>query len=261
MKGVQFFSPLAPEDGRVTSSRGQRGITMVEANWRRWVTCGVVLCWAAACSDTGPDYFNCPNPPQGPDIPMVNLVCRRFGIYGSAGCLSDKQICQFMKGVSTQADVRQALGMPQGQRADPDSPGTQLYYFCEQGTSEAPVRNDRVLFYFDASDVLIAIDVMRGGSAETPPPSCLDAFNAPKTTCGSWVAPPLPTVTCRYGDDPDVQICTDASGDKWSSRCSGGLCDCRHTPQGANEDILCSCEYGAGKRLCCPGVRDPTFGP
>jgi hypothetical protein len=85
---------------------------------------------------------------------------------GTAGCLSDQQICQFKEGVSTKDDVQKALG------------NAQIYlgsstwsYLCMVITSQV-VRNDQVIFDFDDMGVLSNVQVLRLGTGSTPPPDC-----------------------------------------------------------------------------------------
>lgn len=86
---------------------------------------------------------------------------------GTAGCLSDQQICQFKQGVSTKDEVQKALG------------NAQLYpsadtwiYVCQVIAGQGVAHNDMVTFDFDSSGVLSNVDVLRFGTAATPPPDC-----------------------------------------------------------------------------------------
>ena len=86
---------------------------------------------------------------------------------GTAGCLTDQQICQFKKGVSTQSDVKNALGNAQeylGSNA--------AVYICQQIAGQQVIHNDQVIFDFDSSGHLSGVTVLRQGTGSTPPPNC-----------------------------------------------------------------------------------------
>lgn len=111
-------------------------------------------------------------------LAVVIVVCGAAGVagcgsdddgavgFGTAGCVSDQQICQFKKSVSTKADVQKVLG------------NAQLYltsntwgYICQIVSSQV-IRNDQTIFDFDDSDVLPDITFLRQGTGSTPPPDC-----------------------------------------------------------------------------------------
>jgi hypothetical protein len=94
---------------------------------------------------------------------------------GTAGCLSDQQICQFKKGVSTKADVQKALGNANvyfgSSTMTSASMSSTWIYYC-QVISAQVIRNDQTIFDFDDSGVLSDVTVLRLGSASAPPPDC-----------------------------------------------------------------------------------------
>src|SRR5438552_1577210 len=63
---------------------------------------------------------------------------------GTAGCLSDQQICEFKKGVSTETDVKNALGNAQVFVG----PSTWIYA-CMQISGTQILHNDQTVFDFD----------------------------------------------------------------------------------------------------------------
>jgi outer membrane protein assembly factor BamE (lipoprotein component of BamABCDE complex) len=85
---------------------------------------------------------------------------------GTAGCLSDQQICQFKKGVSTRADVQKALGNPQ------ISLGASAWSYVCQQISGNLIRNEQTIFDFDDSGVLSDVTTIRVGSSSAPGPDC-----------------------------------------------------------------------------------------
>jgi hypothetical protein len=85
---------------------------------------------------------------------------------GTGGCLSDQQICQFKKGVSTETDVKNALGNAQMYV------GPSAIYVCQQISGQQIVHNDLVAFDFDSMQVLQDVTVLRQGTGATPPPDC-----------------------------------------------------------------------------------------
>jgi hypothetical protein len=80
--------------------------------------------------------------------------------------LSDQQICQFKKGVSTDTDVKNALGNAQMYL------GTSWAYVCQQVSGQQIVHNDLVVFDFDSMHVLEDVTVLRQGTGSSPPPDC-----------------------------------------------------------------------------------------
>ena len=91
------------------------------------------------------------------------------------GCLSDQQICQFKKGVSTKADVQKALGNPNFSIGAGTSTSASMSntwdYLCL--VVSGPVsRNEQTVFDFDDSGVLTDVTVLRLGSASAPAPDC-----------------------------------------------------------------------------------------
>ena len=85
---------------------------------------------------------------------------------GTGGCLSDQQICQFKKGVSTETDVKNALGNAQMYL------GMSWVYVCQQVSGQQIVHNDIVAFDFDSMQVLEDVTVLRQGTGASPPPDC-----------------------------------------------------------------------------------------
>jgi hypothetical protein len=86
---------------------------------------------------------------------------------GTGGCLSDSQICQFQPGVSTQMDVKAALGNAQ------EFLGSMTWvYVCQQVSGMTVLHNDQTIFDFNSSGVFQDVTVLRQGAAATPPPNC-----------------------------------------------------------------------------------------
>ena len=89
---------------------------------------------------------------------------------GTAGCITNEQICQFKQGVSTEDDVRNALGNAQTYLGE-----STAIYVCQQIVGQQIVHNDQVIFDFDSSGKLSDVSVLRQGTGATPPPDCGDA--------------------------------------------------------------------------------------
>ena len=101
-------------------------------------------------------------------ITLLTLGCGGGGGGISMGrCLTDAEICQFKKGVSTKQDVMSKLGNAQ-QYLGPDD----WAYTCTQFDGQMLIHNDLVSFTFDDAGVLSSITVLRQGSGSTVPPSC-----------------------------------------------------------------------------------------
>jgi len=83
--------------------------------------------------------------------------------------LSDSQICQFTVGVSTQADVKAALGNAQEYLGS-----TTWVYVCQQVAGMTVVHNDQIIFDFGSSGTLEDVTVLRQGTGSTPPPACAE---------------------------------------------------------------------------------------
>src|SRR5262245_17623676 len=83
-----------------------------------WVACAAVLAVASGCGDDA-----------------------HAGLFG--GCLSDQQICQFQKDVSTKMDVMNALGNAQAYLIS----NTWAYY-CQEVAGGVPIHNDITVFDF-----------------------------------------------------------------------------------------------------------------
>jgi hypothetical protein len=82
-------------------------------------------------------------------------------------CLSDMEICQFTKGVSTGKEIQSKLGNAQQYLGSESA-----VYVCQQISGQQIVHNDLVTFSFDDSGRLEDILVLRQGSGATPPPTC-----------------------------------------------------------------------------------------
>jgi hypothetical protein len=175
---------------------------------------------------------------------------------GTAGCLSDQQICQFKKGVSTKDDVQKALGNPQ------ISLGSSAWsYVCQQISGQV-IRNDQVIFDFNDSGVLSDVTVLRIGTSSPPAPDCEasgGAGGAPNngSACSSVPRPAPDSTTCQNvtfgGSAPVTTNCMDQSGNTWSGTCSGASCNCSY-----NSAATCSCMRQSGGPACCPGLPGST---
>lgn len=99
---------------------------------------------------------------------LFGLGCGSDGTSLNAGrCLTNAEICQFTRGVSTKQQVQAKLG------------NAQMYvganawaYTCQQISGQMVVHNDLVAFNFDEAGVLIDITVLRQGSGASEPPAC-----------------------------------------------------------------------------------------
>jgi len=171
--------------------------------------------------------------------------------FGTGGCLSDQQICQFKDGVSTQAEVKTALGNAQmyvGSSA--------WMYVCQQVSGQQIIHNDLVVFDFDSSGRVSDVTVLRQGTGATPPPDCAAIGAGGQAANGACAGEPLPapdSVACTGlslgGAAPITTNCKDANGDTWSASCSGASCNCSYDGQST-----CSCTKPASGAACCPGV-------
>jgi outer membrane protein assembly factor BamE (lipoprotein component of BamABCDE complex) len=177
---------------------------------------------------------------------------------GTAGCLSDSQICQFQVGVSTQMDVKAALGNAQ------EFLGSSTWvYVCQQVVGMSIVHNDEVIFDFDSSGVFEDVTVLRQGTGATPPPSCgASGVNDSSSSssgggsgggCASLPRPAPDSTTCTgvvfTPSTPETTNCMDQGGNKWSATCGPQSCTCTY-----NDSIMCSCTLPDGGIACCPGV-------
>jgi len=168
---------------------------------------------------------------------------------GTGGCLTDAQICQFQKGVSTKADVQNALGNAQ------EYLGTDAaVYICQEVAGQQIIHNDQVIFSFDSNGRLQDVMVLRQGSGSTPPPTCssnaASGSNGSGTgSCSSVPRPAPDSTSCQavvFGTT--TTTCTDQSGQKWSETCQGTTCSCSY-----NDQQACTCSVTSGGRGCCPG--------
>ncbi len=178
---------------------------------------------------------------------------------GTHGCLSDSQICQFQVGVSTQMDVKAALG-----NAQEFLGSTTWVYVCQQVAGMMIVHNDETIFDFDSSGVFEDVTVLRQGTGATPPPTCNNGVNDGSSSGGSGgssggggcasLPRPTPDTTSCTGvvftpSAPMTTNCMDQSGNKWSATCGQGSCTCTY-----NDSLSCSCTVPDGGIACCPGV-------
>jgi hypothetical protein len=90
------------------------------------------------------------------------------GLYGR--CISNDEVCQFQRGVSTTAQVQAALGPPQQKQTAGSGSGsmqTWLYVCMPDAQSIYEVG-----FFFDANGVLVEFLVNRVGPNPPPAPTC-----------------------------------------------------------------------------------------
>lgn len=168
---------------------------------------------------------------------------------GMAGCLTDDQICQFQKGVSTKDDVKNALGNAQTYLGD-----SAAIYVCQQVAGMEIVHNDLVTFDFDSSGRLSDVTVLRQGTGSTPPPDCGSSSNNTSSggSCSSVPRPAPDSTTCQgiaFGGPLLSTTCTDQAGHKWTESCQGTSCNCSY-----DDAPACTCPVASGSRGCCPGM-------
>jgi hypothetical protein len=176
--------------------------------------------------------------------------------------LSDSQICQFKVGVSTQTDVKAALGNAQ------EYLGSSTWvYVCQQVSGMTVVHNDQVIFDFDSSGALEDVTVLREGSGSTPPPDCASGDMGSGSSssggtsgggdCASAPRPQPDTTHCTgevfTPSSPMTTNCTDENGNTWSASCGQGSCTCSY-----DDSVVCSCAVPDGGIACCPGVPGGT---
>jgi hypothetical protein len=198
---------------------------------------------------------------------MMLLGCGSSGSsggagLGSGGCLSDQQICQFQMGVSTENDVKSALGNAQ------EYLGSSTWvYVCQVVSGTQILHNDETIFDFDSMGRLMDVMVLRQGSASTPPPTCAGGMvvgssggsggssSGSGSGCASVPTPDVNTTTCSSVVNPATmqaveRDCRDQSGNTWGQSCgSNGTCTCYYGGAPA-----CSCTPSTTGGLCCPGV-------
>jgi hypothetical protein len=182
---------------------------------------------------------------------------------GMGGCLTDQQICQFTPGVSTQNDVRKALGNAQGYE------GTSAIYICQEVSGSQIVHNDLIVFDFDMSGTLMDVMVERMGTGATPPPNCSGgqvvgssgssggSSGGSGSGCGSVTPPPPNSTSCQGVVNPATNmvvetVCTDQSGHMWGESCSSPQnCGCYY-----DSTPICTCSKASASAACCPGVAN-----
>lgn len=168
---------------------------------------------------------------------------------GTAGCLTDDQICQFQEGVSTQDDVRNALGNAQTYLGN-----STAIYVCQQIVGQQIVHNDQVIFDFDSSGHLSDVMVLRQGTGATPAPDCRSSNTGASGagTCSNVPRPAPDSTTCQgiaFGGPIVSTTCTDQAGHKWTESCQGTSCNCSY-----DDAPACTCPVTSGSRGCCPGM-------
>jgi len=105
---------------------------------------------------------------------MAAVLLGAVGGCGGGGasgrCLTEADVCQFTTGVSTEAQVKAALGSPQVSQTV-SSGGetiTQWVYVCQPG----PQSVEQVQFIFDGNGVLMERLALSSGPNAPPPPTC-----------------------------------------------------------------------------------------